>query len=144
MGDVDKTWRTIRDFSLPEYSAYLRRLGRADERTRTAYPCSLRVITQVLQGLARACKFLISRRLSLLCLAACCTVLRSRWYQSGINRGIAASRSCSLAHASEARPAPLRTRQQTADSGPLLALDAFYGSQHRRRYRRGLRLGAPS
>ena len=29
--------------SLSDYSAYLRRLERADERTRTAYPCSLRV-----------------------------------------------------------------------------------------------------
>jgi hypothetical protein len=29
---------------------------RADERTRTAYPCSLRVIIQALQGFARGCK----------------------------------------------------------------------------------------
>src|SRR5215213_10402264 len=57
---------------------------RADERTRTAYPCSLRVITQALQGFARACKSRIYRRLSVLRIAASCTVLRSRWYQSGI------------------------------------------------------------
>src|SRR5215211_859202 len=38
------------------YSAYLRRFERADERTRTAYPCSLRVIGQALQGFAEACK----------------------------------------------------------------------------------------
>jgi hypothetical protein len=57
---------------------------RADERTRTAYPCSLRVITQALQGFARACKCRIFRRLSLLRVAACCTELLSRWYQSGI------------------------------------------------------------
>jgi hypothetical protein len=31
-----------------EFCAYLSRLGRADERTRTAYPCSLRVIGHVL------------------------------------------------------------------------------------------------
>ena len=48
--------------------------------------CSLRVISQVLQGFARACKSPISKRLSFLCLALCCTVLRSRWYQSGIKR----------------------------------------------------------
>jgi hypothetical protein len=47
--------------------------------------CSLRVITQALQGCAGGCKSRISRRLSLLRVAACCTVLRSRWYQSGIN-----------------------------------------------------------
>jgi hypothetical protein len=84
MGDVDKSWRSIRDFSLPEYSAYLRRFERADERTRTAYPCSLRVITQALQGFAGDCKYRIFRGVSFLRLAECCTVLRSRWYQSGI------------------------------------------------------------
>jgi hypothetical protein len=47
--------------------------------------CSLRVIGQPLQGCAGACKSRISKRLSLLRLAVCCTVLRSRWYQSGIN-----------------------------------------------------------
>ena len=72
-------------FSLSEYSAYLRRIRRADERTRTADLISLRVIHQALQGFARGCKSRISRRLSLLGVAACCTVLRSRWYQSGIN-----------------------------------------------------------
>ena len=44
----------------------------------------LRVITQALQGFAGGCKSRISKRLSLLWLAACCTVLRSRWYQSGV------------------------------------------------------------
>jgi hypothetical protein len=33
-----------------------------------------------------ACKCRISKPLSLLWLALCCTVLRSRWYQSGINK----------------------------------------------------------
>ena len=47
--------------------------------------CSSRVIHQALQGIARACKTRISRRLSLLWVAECCTVLRSRWYHSGIN-----------------------------------------------------------
>ena len=57
---------------------------RADERTRTA-SCSLRVIHQALQSLAGVCKSRISRPISLLCLAQCCTVLRSRWCQSGVN-----------------------------------------------------------
>src|SRR5215217_2970282 len=48
--------------------------------------CSLRVIGHVLQGLAEACNYRISRRLSLLRVAACCTVLRSRWCQSGIRK----------------------------------------------------------
>ena len=47
--------------------------------------CSLRVIGQALPGIARACKSCISRRLSLLGVALCCTVLHSRWYQDGIN-----------------------------------------------------------
>ena len=57
---------------------------RADERTRTAYPCSLRVIIHALQGFAEDCKCRISKRISFPCLAVCCTVLLSRWYQSGI------------------------------------------------------------
>jgi hypothetical protein len=48
--------------------------------------CSLRVITQALEGCAQACKSPISKRLSLLGVAPRCTVLRSRWYQSGIKR----------------------------------------------------------
>ena len=59
---------------------------RADERTRTAYPCSLRVIHQALLGVAAACKSSIFKQVSLLRVAQCCTVLRSRWYQSGIKR----------------------------------------------------------
>jgi hypothetical protein len=59
---------------------------RADERTRTAYPCSLRVVGQALQGFAEGCKHRISKRVSFLCLAPCCIVLRCRWYQSGIKR----------------------------------------------------------
>jgi hypothetical protein len=58
---------------------------RADERTRTAYPCSLRVISQVLQGFAQVGKSRIVKQVSFLYLALCCTVLRSQWYQSGIN-----------------------------------------------------------
>jgi hypothetical protein len=97
---MPKTLRCCRRVALLRklagHSAYLSRNERAEERTRTAYPCSLRVIHQALQGVAQACKSRISRRFPFLPLAACCTVLRSRWYQSGINRGIAASRSCSV------------------------------------------------
>src|SRR5215212_1696128 len=64
---------------------------RADERTRTAYPCSLRVITQALQGVAEACKSRISKPFALLWFAACCTVLRSRWYQIGIKTSVSYS-----------------------------------------------------
>jgi hypothetical protein len=59
-------------------------LWRTDERTRTADLSSLRVITQALQGCAQACKSRISKPVSFLCFAECCTVLRSRWYQSGV------------------------------------------------------------
>jgi hypothetical protein len=58
---------------------------RADERTPTAYPCSLWVIGHVLQGLAQEYKSRIFKPVSFLSFARCCTVLRSRWYQSGIN-----------------------------------------------------------
>jgi hypothetical protein len=58
---------------------------RADERTRTADLISLRVIIHALQGFAQSSKSRISKRFSLLCLALRCAVLRSRWYQSGIN-----------------------------------------------------------
>src|ERR671917_2441835 len=43
--------------------------------------CSLRVIFHSLQGFARACHSRISKRVSLLRVAECCTALRSRWYQ---------------------------------------------------------------
>src|SRR5215203_6471945 len=75
---------------------YLQVKRRTDERTRTADLLQLRVITQALLGCARSCKSRIFRGVSFLRLAEYCTVLRSRWYQSGINGGIAASRSCSV------------------------------------------------
>jgi hypothetical protein len=56
--------------------------------------CSLQVIFHALQGFARVCKSPISKPVSFLCLALCCTVLRSQWCQSGVNRDIAALRSC--------------------------------------------------
>jgi hypothetical protein len=59
-------------------------IRRADERTRTAFLLQLRVIGQVLQGFAWGCRCRISKPVSILRFAASCTVLRSRWYQSGI------------------------------------------------------------
>jgi hypothetical protein len=46
--------------------------------------CSLRVISHALQRLARVCESRISNRFALLRLARRCTVLRSRWCQSGV------------------------------------------------------------
>jgi hypothetical protein len=68
--------------------------GRADERTRTAFLLQLRVINHVLQGFARACKSRISKPLSFLCFAPCCTVLRSRWCQSGVDVALAFAYLC--------------------------------------------------
>jgi hypothetical protein len=121
-----------RNLAFGKNSAYLRQFWRADERTRTAYSCSLRVITHALQGCAGDCKCRIFRGVSFPYLAECCTVLRSRWYQSGINRGLALSQSCSLAHASEVRPAPRRPHQHPANSRPLQSFDTLGGPQHRR------------
>jgi len=47
---------------------------------------SLRVIINVLQGFAQGCNTRISKGVSFPCLAPRCTILRSRWYQSGIKR----------------------------------------------------------
>jgi hypothetical protein len=46
--------------------------------------CSLRVIIHALQGCAGGCKSRISKPVSIPRVAECCTVMRSRWYQSGI------------------------------------------------------------
>ena len=43
------------------------------------------MIIHALQGFAGPCKFPLSKGVPFLCLAPCCTVLRSRWGQSGIN-----------------------------------------------------------
>jgi len=81
------------------------RKRRADERTRTADLISLRVIGHVLQGLARGCNHRIYKPVSLLRFARSCTVLRSRWYQSGIRT----SNSYSLTVGQMARPRDLRS-----------------------------------
>jgi hypothetical protein len=75
-----------RRFLHSEYSAYLWAKKRTDQRTRTALLFHLRVIIQALQGLAEGCNSRISKPFSRLWTATCCTVLRSRWCQSGVNR----------------------------------------------------------
>jgi hypothetical protein len=66
------------------FPANLYKLG---EPTSGLEPLSrlLRVITQGLQGFAGDCKCRIFRGVFFPCLAECCTVLLSRWYQIGIN-----------------------------------------------------------
>ena len=44
------------------------------------------MIIQALQKFAGVCNSPISKEVSFLCLVACCTVLRSRWCQSGVKR----------------------------------------------------------
>jgi hypothetical protein len=65
---------------------------------------SLRVIHQALQGLARGCKSRISKPVSILWIALCCPVLRSRWCQGeswGSSRG---SGTYTLRHSSGLGP----------------------------------------
>src|SRR5918995_30019 len=59
----------------------------------------LRVCGQALQELAWGCYSRISKRFTLLWVAACCTVLRSRWCQSGV-------RICRLAYIVSLGPYP--------------------------------------
>src|SRR5215211_6950749 len=92
---------------------------RADERTRTAYPCSLWVIGHVLQGLAQEYKSRIFKPVSFLSFARCCTVLRSRWYQSGIN--------FILIFAGHHRPPAASQIQSVEEGGPSLpSIRRFY------------------
>jgi hypothetical protein len=58
-------------------SAYVSRIERADERTRTADLISLRVRGQRLLSVALACNRRISKRFSVPCIAHYCTVLRA-------------------------------------------------------------------
>ncbi len=67
------------------FTCKLKETKRADERTRSADLPSLRMINRVLQGFAWACKSPVSKGFTLPSLALCCTVLRSRWCQSGVN-----------------------------------------------------------
>jgi hypothetical protein len=61
----------------------------------------------------------------------------------GVNRGIAALRSCSLMYAPEVRPAPREAPLDPAYLGPLLSLYNHFGPQHCRRDGRGLGVATP-
>jgi hypothetical protein len=63
-------------------------VGKIQEPTSELEPltCSLRVMHQVLQRVAQGSRTRISKVFSLPWLALCCTVLRSRWCQSGVKR----------------------------------------------------------
>src|SRR5919106_2170925 len=76
---------TVERAGYSTFSQYLQVKRRADERTRTAGLISLRVIIQALQGCAGDCKCRVFRGVSFLWFAPCCTVLRSRWCQNGVN-----------------------------------------------------------
>jgi hypothetical protein len=99
----------------------IHRNKRADERTRTADLISLRVIGQGLQGFAEACKSRIDEPISFLYLAACCTVLRSRWYQSGVRT----SDSYSLTVGPMACPRALR--HHSSGRGGQVVEDGHFG-----------------
>ena len=82
--------------------------------------CSLRVCGHMLQGLAEACNYRISRRLSLLRVAGCCTVLRSRWCQSGVNIALpsaCADRDLKNREYGQARRCQLRKRVNIEEQG---------------------------
>ena len=74
---MDQALYTVRVFNLSKPNR---------EPTRGLEPltCSLRVIGSGVAGVCRELQLPHFRGVSFLCLAACCTVLRSRWYQSGI------------------------------------------------------------
>ena len=99
------------------------------------------MIIQALQEFARGCIYRISKPVFFLRLALCCTVLCSRWCQSGVKIGIAASRSCSLVARTQSTSSTSSATLDTANPRPLLSLDALYGPQHRRRDVRGVGLG---
>ena len=100
---------------------YLQEKQRAGERTRTADLLQLRVIHQALQRVARGCKSRISKPISLLWFAECCTVLHSRWCQSGIRT----SDNYSLTSGPIARNRALRSHNplKPVSTGGLLEWD---------------------
>jgi hypothetical protein len=72
-------------FVYHDYSAYLcGKISRRADSNRLPL-LQLRVIIHVLQRIALACTYRIFSGFSFLGLAPRCTVLRSRWCQSGVN-----------------------------------------------------------
>src|SRR5918998_5375899 len=85
MGDVEKplaTYQRILSFRVFGLSMGKKESRRADSNRLSLL--QLRVIIHALQGFAQCCKYRISKPVSFLSLAPCCTALRSQWYQSGI------------------------------------------------------------
>src|SRR5215211_2305792 len=104
--------------------------------------CSLRVISHALQGFAQACKSPIFNGVSLLCLALCCTVLRSRWYQSGI-KGLRGCIEAAVQRVIFLCSHCSRSVQGRLIPGSLLSLDTEHGQTCHRRDGRSVGLGAP-
>src|SRR5215218_8087429 len=110
----------------------------------------LRVITQALQGVARACKSRLIKPISFLWFAQCCTVLRSRGYQSRINfilivaghhRQPAASQIQSVEEGGPALPSIRRFDEAPV---PSVVTACSRSSSHPCRPPRALRLPRPS
>ena len=100
----------LRSLSLIGLDKPIRESRRADSNRLPLL--QLRVITQALQGCAGGCKCRIFRGVSFPCLAECCTVLRCRWYQSGIN--------FILIFAGHHRPPAASQIQSAEEGGPSL------------------------
>jgi hypothetical protein len=79
------------------------------------------LITSDHSGVAGGCKCRIFRGVSFPCLAECCTVLRSRWYQSGINRGTPSMGSL---------PPPTTWTRRWANDGAHRRVQSFAGTVH--------------
>jgi hypothetical protein len=70
----------------------------------------------VLLGFALACKSRISKALSLLRIAECCTVLRSRWCQSDVNIALVSSLTLSsTSYSCKFKPGKLCLMQLTGE-----------------------------
>jgi hypothetical protein len=79
-------WQRVHNHDVPDFAHFSCKSRQNGEPTSGLEPltCSLRVIHQALLGIAQGCKSRISREVTLPWLAVRCTVLRSRWCQSGV------------------------------------------------------------
>ena len=83
---------------------------RADERTRTAdLESPATSDTSSVAGVCRGLQMRIFRGVSFPCLAACCTVLRSRWCQSGVKIALVAPGEREGAYTARTKAASLNT-----------------------------------
>jgi hypothetical protein len=79
------------------------------------------VINHALQGITEGCKPCIDKLVSFLCIAPCCTVLRSRWYQDGINITFVFAQQC-RPRRRRSRAPPLPRIRTIPRSGPSLTV----------------------